>query len=289
MKYLNYSDYGYSDSDYYPEGLIFSETKLIILPQERRFSVFEKLLDSLTENGKLEYAPIFCSSWIVSNDNQVIKKMKNYLRECENSYPKTKEKREVRKQLRLNTWCCGWMAFQDKSIEDAVIKNPMLTNREQKWWQKGYDDAKKDYEQERKSDSDQYCNLLKLIEKDYDKAKIKITPYIFRNKIYTLIDGAENIILTKENFQSFLTLLENNHNALSVIVESGELGNKYARLDGTLYLTSLITFQEFIETIKPLLNSSIEDEINNWKRLGCQYINIDFSQTESYYHHNTSN
>ncbi|MGR5328581.1 hypothetical protein [Photobacterium damselae] len=126
--------------------------------------------------------------------------------------------------------------------------------------------------------SDQYCDLIRLTERDYDKAEIEITPYIFRNGIYELIDGAENVILTKENFQSFFTLLENNHNALSIIIESGELQNNYVRLDGTPYLSTLIMFQEFTETIKPILNPNIEDEINYWKQLGCQYVNIDFLQ-----------
>lgn len=272
-------------------GYYFSRTKRTVYEDTCLFSKLKVSINKLWEKHKLIYASVLCDCWVVNNDTLAIKRMKSYLRDHENLYQKrkTREKRDARQQLRLNTWSSGWVAFKNKPSNAITVENPMLTTRERKWWQKGFYDAKKDYEQERKSDLDQYCNLLKLIEKDYDKAEIEIIPYIFRNGIYELIDGAENIILTKENFQSFFTLLENNHNALSVIIESGELQNNSIRLDGTPYLSSLIMFQEFTETIQPLLNPSIEDEINNWKRLGCQYINIDFSQTESYYHHNTSN
>ncbi|MFB1079542.1 hypothetical protein [Photobacterium damselae] len=257
-------------------GYYFSRTKLTVYEDTYLFNKLKVLINKLWEKNKLIYAPVLCDSWVVNNDSLVIKRMKSYIRDSENLYQKrkTREKREARQQLRLNTWSSGWVAFKNK----PTIENPMLTPREKKWWQKGYDDAKKDYEQERNSDSDQYLNLLKFTEKDYDKAEIEIIPYIFKNGIYELIDGAENILLTKEDFQSFFSFLENNHDALSVIIESGELQSNCVRTDGTPYLSSLIMFQEFIETIKPLLNSSIEDEINNWKQLGCQYINIDFLQ-----------
>ncbi|MBA5685045.1 hypothetical protein H3N34_17905 [Photobacterium damselae subsp. damselae] len=269
----------------------FSRTKKTIYGNTYFFNKLNVLIDKLWENNKLIYAPVLCDAWVVNNDTLVINRMKSYLRDHENLYQKrkTREKRDARQQLRLNTWSSGWVAFENKPSNAITLENPMLTMREKKWWQKGFDDAKEDYEQERDSDSDQYYNLLRFTEKDYDKAEIEIIPYIFSDGIYTLIDGAENIHLKKEDFQLFFTLLENDHNALSVIIESGELQNSCVRLDGTPYLSSLIMFHEFTETIKPLLNPSIEDEINNWKQLGCQYINIDFLQKKSYYHHNTSN
>jgi hypothetical protein len=148
IEYLNYSGCSYSDSDSYQEGFIFSKTKLIIFSQSYRFSYIERLLDSLTEDGKLEYAPIFCSSWIVKNDSEAIKKMKISIANNRVYYSKTKEKREARKELRLNTWCCGWMDFElNKSIEDLELDHTMLSHRERKWWQKGYDDAKEDIDQ----------------------------------------------------------------------------------------------------------------------------------------------
>ena len=102
------------------------------------------MVKKLTNENKLTYAPVFCSSWIVKNDSEAIKKMKISIANNRFYYPKTKEKREARKELRLNTWHCGWMDFQNKSIEDIDLENPMLTHRERKWWQKGYDDAKEE-------------------------------------------------------------------------------------------------------------------------------------------------
>ncbi|MGR5186995.1 hypothetical protein ACPV3S_15775 [Photobacterium damselae] len=131
--------------DYYE----LSQTKQKIFETSYLFKKIDPLIYKLTNENKLTYAPVFCSSWIVNNDNQVIRRMKNFSSNIKTPSRKSREKREVRKELRLNTWCCGWMTFQDKSIKDADLKNPMLTNREQKWWQKGYDDAKKDYEQEK--------------------------------------------------------------------------------------------------------------------------------------------
>ncbi|MGR5187084.1 hypothetical protein ACPV3S_17340 [Photobacterium damselae] len=292
LRYLQgqYLEFDYCNITNHPYGdwqlgfYQLSTTKEKIFKGGYLFERIDFLVNKLTDDERLDYAPIFCSSWVVKNDNSVIEQMAKSINHANKCYPKSKEKREERQLLRLNTWSSGWVAFENKPSNAITVENPMLTIRERKWWQKGFDDAKEDYEQERDSDLDRFCNLLKFTEKDYDKAVIEIIPYIFRNGIYELIDGAENIILTKENFQSFFTLLENNHNALSVIIESGELQNSCVRLDGTPYLSSLIMFQEFTETIKPLLNPNIEDEINNWKQLGCQYINIDFLQKKSYYY-----
>ncbi|TLS73434.1 hypothetical protein [Photobacterium damselae] len=261
-------------------GYYFSRTKQTVYENTYLFNKLKISVNKLWKKNKLIYAPILCDCWIVNNDTLAIKRMKSYLRDHENLYQKrkTREKRDARQQLRLNTWSSGWVAFENKPSNAITVENPMLTMREQKWWQKGYNDAKKDYEQERKSDSDQYCNLLNFTDKDYDKAEIVITPYILNGICWELIDEIESIILTKETFQSFFTSLEHNHNALSVVVESGELQSNCVRLDGTPYLSSMIIFQEFIEVIKPLLNPNIEGEINNWKQLGCQYINMDFLQ-----------
>lgn len=140
VKYQNYSDYGYSDSNYYPEGLIFSETKLIIRPQEHRFSALERLLDLLTEDGKLEYAPIFCSSWITTGDKKAISLM---LQAQEASLKKrnkprsSKNKREERKSLRNELYIIGFESTAD-------TPHLPLSNRDYKWWLKGYNDGKLD-------------------------------------------------------------------------------------------------------------------------------------------------
>lgn len=124
-----------------------------------------------------------------------------------------------------------------------------------------------------------YYNLLSLAY--FNKAEIIITPYILNGDYYELIEETENILLSIEDFQSFFALLETNHNALSIIVESNKLQHNSRRPYDTLYLSSLITFQEFTAIIQPLLSPNIENEVKYWKQLGCQYINIEFSQKNS--------
>lgn len=128
--------------DYYE----FSQTKQKIFEGGCLFEKIDLLVNKLTDENKLDYAPIFCSSWVVKNDNEAIKKQEAVINEKgTDCYQKSKAKREARKQLRLNTWCCGWMDFElNKSIEDLELDHTMLSHRERKWWQKGYNDAKED-------------------------------------------------------------------------------------------------------------------------------------------------
>ena len=146
-QYLEF-DAGTDDEFYYSVDYYqLSKTKEKILEGGNGYKRINMFVKKLTNENKLTYAPVFCSSWIVKNDSEAIKKMGIVIDNNRFYHPKTKEKREARKELRLNTWCCGWMDFQDKSIEDIDLENPMLTHRERKWWQKGYDDAKEDIEQ----------------------------------------------------------------------------------------------------------------------------------------------
>jgi hypothetical protein len=273
-QYLKFDVCTYDDNEVYYSVNYYklSKTKEKIFEGGSLFERIDSLVNKLTDDNKLDYAPIYCSTWIVTGDNESI----SLMHQTENAYLKkskkhksSKDKREERKALRNTFYIMGFEST-------AHTPHLPLSNRDYKWWKKGHSDGEVDYELER--NFDRYCDLLKFTEKDYDKAEIEIIPYILNGICYESIESTENIFLSRENFQSFFFLLDNNQDALSVIIESGELQSISARLDGTPYLSSLITFQEFTETIQPLLNPNQTKIINHWRGLGCQFINIDFLQ-----------
>ena len=119
----------------------FSKTKKIIYDNNHLFfKKLEMLIDDLENKNQLIYAPFCCSSWVVKDDYEISKIKK------ENN-KKSKYKREERQLLRLSLWSRGWVAFENKKLNAPDIDNPMITHRDKKWWQKGYDNAKEDIEQ----------------------------------------------------------------------------------------------------------------------------------------------
>ncbi len=127
-------------------------------------------------------------------------------------------------------------------------------------------------------DLDRTLDLMWGTEVDFNKAEIEIIPYILNGITYELIKDAETIVLTRDYFQCFFKSLENNRDAVDMIVITSELQSNSQRLDGTPIVSSLITFQDFSKTIQPLLNYNCTKIINHWRDFGCQFINIDFLQ-----------
>ncbi|MCD9492614.1 hypothetical protein GLP30_17175 [Photobacterium phosphoreum] len=121
----------------------FSKTKKIIHDNNHfLFKKLEMLIDNLENENKLIYAPFCFSSWVVKDDYKILKKINSKIKKENNK--KSKYKREERQLSRLNLWSRGWVAFESKKLNAPDIDNPMITHRDKKWWQKGYDDAKED-------------------------------------------------------------------------------------------------------------------------------------------------
>lgn len=157
LRYLRgqYLEFDYCNRSNHPYGdwqlgfYQFSKTKQKIFKGGCLFERIDFLVNELTDDNKLDYAPIYCSTWVVKKDNSVIEQMAKSINYANKCYPKAKEKREARKELRLNILYRGWMDFElNKSIEDLELDHTMLSHRERKWWQKGYDDAKEDIKHE---------------------------------------------------------------------------------------------------------------------------------------------